>query len=74
VPGRYRRRYGAILWEAAASIDDAIRYVQSFDHPDDAIHCLVDTCEAGQRWAVVDLRTMRAVATGSKPYAAAKSG
>jgi hypothetical protein len=60
-----KRRFGAILWQAAADIDNAIKLVQAFDDPDDAVHLLTTSCAEGEQWAVVDLRTMGVVAAGS---------
>jgi hypothetical protein len=71
VRSRYRHRFGGILWEMSADIDDAICLAKGFDNPDDAIQLLGSNCEDGQRWAVVDLASMRVVASGSRPYAAA---
>jgi hypothetical protein len=65
---RPKRRYGAILWHASADIDNAIRLVKTFDDPEAAVRLLATICADGERWAVVDLTTMRAVATGSTPH------
>jgi hypothetical protein len=67
VTARVGRRYGAILWEASADLDHAIRTVKTFDNPDDAIRLVAPTCEDGERWAVVDLQTMDVVAKGTRP-------
>jgi hypothetical protein len=62
-------RYGGIVWEHAAELDDSISFVRTFDNPNDAIRQLVPRCGRGQRWAVVDLNTMGIVATGHPPGA-----
>ena len=65
VTTRIGPRYGAILWEASADIDNAIRLVKTFHDPQDAILVVAPTCQDGERWAVVDLTLMRVVAKGS---------
>ena len=59
--------YGAIVWDALANIDDAIKVVKAFDNPDDARRLAALTCGDGQRWAVVHLETKRVVAQGCEP-------
>ena len=66
VTDRVGPRYGAIVWEATADLDDAIRAVQTFDDPQDAIRQMVPTCQDGERWAVIDLTVMRVVAKGAR--------
>jgi hypothetical protein len=60
-----KRRYGAILWQASADIDDAIRLVKTFDDPDTAAFLLATNCAEDEQWAMVDLRTMGVIAAGS---------
>jgi hypothetical protein len=70
VSPRAGRSYGAILWDVAAGIDEAIRFVQTFEDPGDAIRSVSKECEAGEKWAVVDLRSKAVIAEGSMraPY------
>ncbi len=65
------RRYGAILWDVAAEIDDAITFVRIFEDPNEAIRMLSVTCVPGQRWAVVDLGSKVVVAEGAARFGAA---
>src|ERR1700722_16921478 len=65
VTERFGPRYGAILWDASADLDTAIRFVKSFDNPQDAIGLMAHDCKDGERWAVVDLAIMRVVARGA---------
>jgi hypothetical protein len=65
VTDRYGPRYGAILWEASADLDNAVRVVKTFDNPQDAIRLVAPECKDGERWAVVDLTIMRVVAKGA---------
>jgi hypothetical protein len=65
VSDRFGPRYGAILWEASADLDSAIRVVKSFDNPQDAIRLVAPDCQDGERWAVVDLTIMRVIAKGA---------
>ncbi|MBV9661473.1 MAG: hypothetical protein JO337_09975 [Acidimicrobiales bacterium] len=60
---KFRRRFGAILWEASANMDDAIRMVEAFADPDSAISRLTTVCSPGQKWAVVEIPGMRIVAS-----------
>jgi hypothetical protein len=64
--GELRARFGAIRWETQASLEDAIRLVKACNDPGDAVRVASDSCRAEERWAVVDLRTMSVLATGSK--------
>lgn len=57
-------RFGAIRWESDASLDDAIRMVRACDYASDAVQLASGACAAGERWAVVDLQTMKVLATG----------
>jgi hypothetical protein len=59
-----RRRYGAIVWRPGVDIDHAIRLVKAADDPDEAKGLVLSACRGDQRWAVVDLITMRVVASG----------
>jgi hypothetical protein len=65
VTNRAGLRYGAILWDAVADIDAAIRVVKRFDNPQEAVRLVAPCCAVGQKWAVVDLISMRVVAKGS---------
>jgi hypothetical protein len=65
VSARSGPQYGAILWDASADIDDAIRLVKAFADPQGAINLVASSRQDGQRWAVVDLRTMNVVAQGN---------
>jgi hypothetical protein len=65
VTTRVGARYEAIVWQASADIDNAIRLVRTFHDPQDAILGVARTCQDGQRWAVVDLTLMRVIAKGS---------
>jgi hypothetical protein len=60
-------RYGAILWDVAADLNDAIRLVKGVADPMDAIRLVAASCQDGQRWAVVDLQRMTVVAEGNPP-------
>jgi hypothetical protein len=59
------RRYGGIVWEHAAELDDSIIFVETFDNPNDAIRQVVPRCRGGERWAVIDLNSLGIVATGN---------
>lgn len=63
---RTRRRFGAILWEATADIDDAIRVVESFEDANAAVARVANECSSGETWAVVEIPSMRIVAS-SRP-------
>ena len=59
------RPYGAIRWDDGSDIDDSIRAVGAFDRVADALVFVSDDDgQDGDRWAVVDLRTMSVIASG----------
>jgi hypothetical protein len=62
--GELRARFGAIRWEAQAGLEDAIRLVKACHDPNDAVRVASDSCQAEERWAVIDLRTMHVLASG----------
>ena len=57
-------RFGAIRWESDAGLDDAIRLVRACHDANDAVRLASGACRDGERWAVVDLQTMRVLASG----------
>ena len=56
-----RRPYGAIRWDDRGEAEDCITAVRAFDEVADALGFIADGHD-GNRWAVVDLRSMSVVA------------
>jgi hypothetical protein len=61
-------RFGAIRWETEAHLDDAIRMVRACHYASEAVQLASGACAAGERWAVIDLETMKVLATGPQKY------
>jgi hypothetical protein len=58
-------RYGAIRWVHAADPDDAIRAVRACRSIADARRFLLKGFTEGDRWAIVDLRSLSVLSRGS---------
>ncbi len=57
-------RFGTIVWETHAGMDEAIQFVATCDDLDWAIQLAESVCSSGEQWAVVDLETMGVAARG----------